>query len=375
MALRVSRSAVGLACPLLLPLTAWAGVTVDGQNIPTDFSNGQLLASQRWQTGFGDDTSGDQFGFGSELDQFLADNDDTYLYLGLSGNLENNGNSGMIFIDVDGPGSGANLLRTQDFGVPVAGLPRYLAGNVGEPGLNNLAFDDGFAPDFVIGWTGGSPIGSQTRTYYLVNWTELDPVSGGTGHTNTILGLMTAGNPTASGPAGTLGAFLGSTSLGVRAAADNSNDFGVEGAFPPGEAANDPATATRGFEFAIPLSLLGVGVGDEVCLMALVSSPNGFMSNQLLPTDSNPARTTFSNLGFPPVDLGNDTVAFGDQFVCYTVVGGCPNDPQGRCARSDLNGDCLVDLGDLAILLAGWGNPFELEDLALLLSDWGTDCN
>ncbi len=381
---------------VLLACTALAAPpTIDGQNIPSDFAGGTLLATQRFQTGFGDDQSGDQFGFGSELDQFFVTNDDQFLYIGLTGNLENNGNSMMIFIDIDGPTSGAHTLAMQDFGVPVPGLPRYLAGTAtGDPGLDGLTFDPNFAPDYVIGWSGGSPIGSQTRTYYLVNWTQLDPVDQGTNHTNTIVGLITSGDPTASGPTpGTLGSFLSSTDLGIRAAADNSNTAGVEGGFPPGIAQSDPATATTGFELAIPLSLLNVSTGDTICMLALVSSPNGFMSNQLLPTDDDPNRTTFDNFGFPPHDLGDPTVAAGNQFACYTIQaagGGCP---QPGCDAADIappGGDCRVDISDLSAMLANFGlgsgatfedgdldgdGDVDLTDLATMLAVFGLDCN
>ena len=48
----------------------------------------------------------------------------------------------------------------------------------------------------------------------------------------------------------------------------------------------------------------------------------------------------------------------------FTNISGCP-------CSADLNGDCVVDLADLAILLAGFGVTFDLEDLAILLSQWG----
>ena len=378
---------------LLACTTLAAPPTIDGQNIPSDFAGGMLLATQRFQTGFGDDQSGDQFGFGSELNQLFVTNDDQFLYIGLTGNLENNGNSMMVFIDVDGASSGAHTLVFQDFGVPVPGLPRYLAGQTGEQGLTDLTFDPNFAPDYIIGWSGGSPIGSQTRTYYLVNWTQLDPVDQGINHTNTIVGLITAGDPTASGPTpGTLGSFLSSADLGILAAADNSNTAGVEGGFPPGIAQSDPASATTGFELAIPLSLMNVSAGDTICMLALVSSPNGYISNQLLPTDNDPNRATFDNLGFPPHDLGNPTVAAGDQFACYTIQagGGCP---QPGCEGADIappGGDCVIDLADLSTLLSNFGTPsgatfdqgdldgdgdVDLSDLSTMLQAFGTDCN
>jgi len=388
---------------LFAPAVALGQPVVDGQNIATEFvaGGGALLATQRFETGFGNDTSGNQFGFGSELDQMFAANDDQFLYIGLTGNLENNGNCIVVFVDVNGPGSGANQLRTQVAGNPFpGGLPRYLQGEptFTENGLDRLRFDPGFAPDYVLGWSGGSPLGSQTRTYYLVNFTTLDSVSGGFGHSNTIAGLMTSGDPTASGATpGTLGDFLATGTTGILGASDNSNTAGVEGASPPDfipmVTASAPTAAT-GFEFGVPLSLLGLEVDDEVCLFAMVSSTGGFMSNQILPTDPN--ATTFPNLGTTPLgfDDPNNPIA-GDQFACYTIQA-APGCPLPGCERADIDpaggGDCDVDLTDLAVLLSNFGitsgatrdqgdidpaagdGDVDLTDLALMLSDFGAVC-
>lgn len=314
--------------PLLATALAAGGAmaqpVVDGLNIGTG-DYGAAIATQRFQTGFGNDTDNTQFGFGNELDQMYVTNDATYLYVALSGNLENNGNCLVLFIDSNGAGNGANQLFTTDFGIPLPGLPRYLVGNLGGPaGFDNLLFDTGFAPDYALGISGGSPIGSQTRTYYLLNWTTLDSVSGGIDHSNQIAGLITAGDPTASGATpGTLGSFLATGNTGILASADNSNAAGVEGTSPPdfipGLAQDDPASATKGFEFAIPLSLLGVSEGGTVCLYALISSSDGFFSNQQLPTDD--TATEFFNMGTR--NNGVDTLDYstisGNQHACYTV--------------------------------------------------------
>ncbi|MBI5865787.1 MAG: hypothetical protein HZB38_15045 [Planctomycetes bacterium] len=373
--------------------------TIDGRNIPTDFAGGTLLAMQRFQTGFGDDADGGQFGFGSELDAMYATHDGTYLYLGITGNLQNNGNAWQIFIDTNGQGAGAQQLYTRDvFGTPAVGLqdsnapvpadfgrPRYLAGRPDYcPGMDNTTFDAGFAPDFVLGFSGGSPLGSQTRNYYLVNWTTLDPVSGGLSHTNEVAGLMTSGDPTASGPSGTLGSFLATSSLGIKGAFDNANDLGVEGGNDLSTLAD---TATLGGEFAIPLSLLGNPT--QVCVFAIVTGDNGYQSNQFLPTDD--TSTLFGNIACTPTDW--NTIS-GSQFACYTLGSqGCPQPGgTGNHCTADVNGDCLIDIADLALLLSAFGsqpgdgtyNPaadlapptgIDISDLTTLLSQFGDNCN
>lgn len=363
--------------------------TIDGQNIPGDFASGSLLATQRFQTAWGDDIDGSQFGFGSELDQMFASSDSTYLYLGITGNLENNGNGLVIFIDSDGPASGAAQLFVRDvFGELAPGLrdtnaptgqvfgrPRYFASNPLDfcRGFDGVTFDPGFAPDFALGFSGGSPLGSQTRNYYLVNWTTLDPVSSGLNHTNEVAGLMTAGDATASGPAGTLGSFLATSALGIKGAFDNSNNDGVEG----GNLVSTLAgTATTGAEFAIPLSLLGVGPGDSVCVFAIIVGSNGYQSNQYLPTDS--AATDMGSIACTPTDWNNLT---GNQYACYTIPGGNPCPCPG-----DVNNDGIRDINDLGLFLAAFGLPatncadidgngiVDISDLSLFLAGFGVPC-
>lgn len=369
---------------------------IDGRNIPAEF--GAAVATQRFQTHFADHTDGSQFGEGSELDQLFITNDAERLYIGVTGNLKNDGNAIMIFLDTTGVGSGVAMLDVKDdFGDPVPGLrdtrapgpnvygtPRYLAGGFGS-GWHNIGFDDGFRPDFILGFSGGSPLGSQVRTYYLVNWTTLDP-AGGENHSNQVAGMMTAGNETASGPAGTLGSFLQTANLNVLGAGDNSGVAGVEGG--NGLATQDPASQTTGFEFAIPLSLMDVQIGETVCVFAALTNSDGYLSNQFLPTDSE--ATSLSNIGNESVTPRPYSFASmpGPQFVCYTLTGGgCPLpgcDSGGIDA--DLNNDCQISLNDLTLLLANFGctgtctgdvdnnGAVDLTDLTQLLSRFGNVC-
>ncbi|RMF80386.1 MAG: hypothetical protein D6744_08330, partial [Planctomycetota bacterium] len=250
---------------LLLPAVAAAQPTIDGRNIPTDFADATTVVTQRFQTQFGDH-NGNPFVFGSELNQMFIKNDANNLYIGITGNLENNGNCIVIFFDVDGTASGENVILTRSAAGPIDGIPRYLTGNPTGSGigLHKLKLDTGFHPDYALGISGGSPRGSQTRTYYLANWTTLatsvaDPNNMPPGAiSNVVAGMITDGDATASGPTpGTLGDFLATGTTGILAASNNENDLGVTG----GTAAvgpNRPATAVDGFEFAIPLSLLRV---------------------------------------------------------------------------------------------------------------------
>ena len=82
-----------------------------------------------------------------------------------------------------------------------------------------------------------------------------------------------------------------------------------------------------------------------------------------LPEDGVYAGSFF--FGPPPWGGPPDLNPFAQWYLeLFTNIPGCP-------CSADLNGDCVVDLADLAILLAGFGVTFDLEDLAILLSQWG----
>ena len=377
---------------LALPVAALAQPTIDGQNIPSEFSDAPTSVTQRFQTQFGDHNGG-PFASGSELNRMFLKNDGDKLYIGITGNLENNGNCLVILIDVDGDASGENVVLTQSSAGPIDGIPRYLTGGPGTGaniGLHKLKLDDGFNPDYALGISGGSPRGSQTRTYYLANWTTLatsvaDPNDMDPGAiSNVVAGMITDSDATASGATpGTLGNFLATGTTGILGASYNENDIGVGGG-PSAVDPNQPETAVDGFEFSIPLSLLGVTENDNVCVLALVSSPDGYMSNQFLPTDQ--TSSSLENYAFPPLNL--KTVG-GDQFICHTITGGgggCGPGCGDGAGDADLDDDCDVDLTDLALLLSdfdctggctgdtnGDGNT-DLTDLARVLSFFDATC-
>jgi hypothetical protein len=196
--------------------------------------------------------------------------------------------------------------------------------------------------------------------------------------------MVTAGNETASGPAGTLGSFLQTANLNILGAADNRGVLGVEGG--NGLATQDPATQTTGIEFGIPLSLLDLGPGDPVSVFVALTNSDGYLSNQFLPTDTQ--STVLSNLGNESVTPRPYSFSSmpGNQFVSYTISTGCSCIGDVAPAGSP-NG--IVDINDLSLLLSNYGRlpddpcmdfnqsggPIEINDLSLLLSRFGTACN
>jgi hypothetical protein len=368
---------------------------IDGRDIRSNFGIAFRVAQQRFTTAFGDHTGDSQFGGGSELDALYVHNNLVFLYFGITGNLENNGNCILLFIDTDGPTHGANPLYTRNkfsANEPLSGLPRYLTGDPADTdGLHDVTFDAGFAPDWVVGLSGGSPLGGQTASYYLANLTRLgDSVSDpnaleAINHSNEVVGLTVA----ASGN-GDLSTFWpGSVSRGIEVGVDNSNTEGVSGSG-GGDLAdpNQPPTADKGVEVRVPLCRLGVAPHDLISVLAMVSSPDGYMSNQFLPTDT--ALVSLGNQGFPPFDF-SDLV--GDQFVSLELEEElCDGDPFGTLCDTDTNFDCLIDNIDLQLMLDSWAavdpsprydcrvdynhdGVVENFDLQKILDDWANNCN
>ncbi|MFH0982300.1 MAG: hypothetical protein V2A79_12275 [Planctomycetota bacterium] len=113
--------------------------TLDGQNIPTDYSGSTELGVQTNRTGFGDQQLGTgDFTPGSELDGLFLAKDADFLYVALTGNLERNGHTYVIFIDINDPGyEGQQELRSEGVGGPpytVQTASREIVINTNGPG-------------------------------------------------------------------------------------------------------------------------------------------------------------------------------------------------------------------------------------------------
>ena len=271
---------------------------IDGSNLPTKFA-GAPGALQDNPTGFGDVTPPNpQDAEGNELDQMFLMNDDTTLYIGITGNTNRNDsfqNTVLVFIDTGDNGGAATLSTAgccvvhggSGCGIPICEdcvsalsisctLPMESwsqkcvdialsacaadCGDCSTPtvpptisqalqGIDGVTLD--FAPEFA-----------------LALWNDA-------GVQNGILIDLT------------LTPDLAGTALveGTDFAVDNSNLVGVNS-----EPANDPLqqevnalTATTGFEFAISLASLGITSASSINVQALIASGAGFISNQSLP--------------------------------------------------------------------------------------------
>jgi hypothetical protein len=265
MRLAISASTVLLAAGL-----AAAAPTIDGLNIPTDFTT-PAIATQDTNTQFGNNFN--------ELNQMFVESDTDNVYIGLTGNLADN-NAIVVWIDTT-LGVGDNVLSTLD---PNGNCPGEIPTLVQMYSASTM--EAGFSPTHAllisVGAFPGQGFDNLVMACDLVDLQTL---------TNTPLGL------------GILNAGSGQLSLtpdtGVELALDNSNTAGVgdyaDGA-DPNDTGDDPASATSGVEVAIPRALLGLTGPDDVSVGFFAFLTNnaqgggagpcdreGFASNQGLP--------------------------------------------------------------------------------------------
>lgn len=348
--------------PLAIAAVSYGQITIDGT---LDAFYGGANAVQDTQTGFGDADLGlPDFTNGSEIDAGYAVIDGGFLYIMLPGNLESNFNKIDIFIDARS--GGQNILRGDNPDVDFDGLNR-----MGDDGSGNgLTFDAGFEADMWVSMTCG---GTVFESY--ANYAELHTTGAGFGQ---YIG---------SGSSGAAGAIVGKT--GMMLAIDNSNTGGVVG----GNSIGCGDGATTGIEIAIPLFLFDWdGEAGTITTAKICAFINGgghdFVSNQVIGGLGGSA-----NLG-EPRSVNFETIAGNQFFTVGDVAGPCP-DPIGACClgagtcnditeadclvlgggyngdgsfcnddppacapvpcEGDVNGDGVVDVTDLLLVIGNWG--------------------
>lgn len=238
-------------------------MTFDGRNIPADFA-GSLIATQDNFTWFGDNGHP---AAGSELDQLFLTNDASALKIGITGNLETNGNCWLVFLQT-APDGTPTLTATAG---PPSGVVESLAGTM---------MDEGFSPNWLL----------AINTYNGVVYADLvDLVNNssrflGAGAVGSGSGVLSGG----VNPNGALVAF------------DNSNTAGVTS--DPGrsiaQTQADAATATTGAEILVPFADIELSTHKPKILVLLTGS-SGYISGQSLPGFGG----RFYNPGAPPIDF------------------------------------------------------------------------
>lgn len=215
---------------------------------------GPARSVQTVQTGFGD---GNPDG-GSELDAAYARIESGYLYLMLTGNLENNFNKLNIFID--SRAGGQNVLQNDAFN---GGNNPENDGWAGKHA--GFTFDTGFEADYMVivrnGFSGGDRFDIDFAT-----------IGGGAG------AFLAAGDVFGGSLTGSNANALPN---GIGVAFDRSNTGGVTGGDQAADQ-DDAAAVTTGLELAIPLSEIGSPVG-EFWISAMINGSNhDYLSNQFL---------------------------------------------------------------------------------------------
>jgi len=334
-----------LAAVALVAVPSLAEILFDGENIPNEFA-GALRATQNNYTQFGDQvivSAG-----GSELDELLVEFDGSNLYIGITGNLEQNGNAFVILLDIDQtPGVGQNVLATEiepredeippppDDPCTFVGPP-YAVPNMGqglatdEDGYTirdatkpGTTLDAGFEPEHAIAVDryGGEVYVTQYSLYGSSQGTWDDA---GTGECGVdIIEQLDYFTTRIYRGHGNGELIDGTNPNNMQVAFDNSNQLGVTDTVvaPVGSGQlGDPRTATSGMEAVI--SLLDLGYTAEqlplenlnLKMSVILVSGSGYVSNQILPGIN--AGTDPTNLDMRP----DFTTIDGDQFVSVSLT-------------------------------------------------------
>jgi len=302
---------------------------------------------------------------GSELDELYVRTDGYYLYVAVTGNLEENGNAQILLIDVRE--GGQNVLQTEiapvvaempcsGNGPPYAvqGLGQALTGDGGSPQMTirdpastGTTLDAGFAPDYAIAVdTFGHAVHVTQYDLSAVSPPPWVPQPG-----NETWDDPNTNDGTPCGPPnealdyyatrvyrGEVGVDSGSGVLsngtnpnGSEFAYNNTGYAGVTGsavAAPGSGLPGDPRTQTTGLEAKI--SLLDLGFAPEslpltepvtVKVAVLLTSGPGMVSNQTLPgiAGANPP----ANIGWRPNFAGITTGGIngdGNQFAMLQLT-------------------------------------------------------
>ncbi|MBI5865788.1 MAG: hypothetical protein HZB38_15050 [Planctomycetes bacterium] len=280
--------------------------TIDGLNIAADFA-GPAIAVQDTNTQFGNNQN--------ELCQMFLTGDLDNMYLGLTGNLDDN-NALLIFVDVDPAAGPGTILNTDPGGACPSNVPTVVRM------LSGTKFDDDFHPDYCLSVSVGKFPGHSD--YQLVDACDLTDL-------NTIVSLNLGIGVLTSRPGQPRpeGAGLLTGNSGVRIAIDNRNDLGVgDYGISPTPAPGEPESALSGIEIAIPKALLGLHANHAVRLFAYVSNNaqgggggpcfrQGYGSNQALPGLGGVANLGSYEPGFLPLDF--TIQAAGNQWVDATI--------------------------------------------------------
>lgn len=222
-------------------------------------------------------------GNGSELDELFVQNDVDNLYIGVTGNLENNGNTYVIFLDTE------DSLTTETLDTDYDGFSdeaRALGGSV---------MDTGFTPDYLI-------VLHRNGGNY---WAHLEDIRD---WENPVITTLTYDTVIAANT------YVGSNTNAVGVndlVADDTQD--VDPANGVMDQIDNAQTASAGVQFALDRASIGSPADlANIRMMALLNNGSGgWWSNQMLPGQGG---------GQPDFGNNHDLSGGDNQFVTYTLL-------------------------------------------------------
>lgn len=268
----------------LSTLPAYTG-TPEGAISASEYG-GTARSTQTCPTGMGDqqfDPDGVTRTGGSELDEMYLTSDGTNLFIGLTGNLEENGNKLLIFLD--SVAGGEHILGWDNVG------PDGLEGDALPPLDSDTSTDALF--DYVLAINC-----VNTDEVYTDVWDLAADAS-------KFIGRST--KESGNGDIDTLGS--GTNQWGMQVALNNLNSDGVIGCgfFDPAcwfDSDDDvealAATAANGLEIAVPLAEIGLHPCEgphTIHVWALITGGGGWRSNQSLPSERGEGNDSVANAG------------------------------------------------------------------------------
>lgn len=288
-------------------------IDVTGQDLNGRYA-GFSRALQLNATGYGNASITTQNGVlpGSELNQMFISADADNLWIGLTGNLPSlnaNGES-MIILLQTGPGV-LNVLET-------AGLPGDGGGHASIRNLSGLALDTDFAPEYAIvvnragsnTYANAWDLATNFAFEYLPDHTNINPFFNCTGPIGDCITTQPC----------LMSAWIDATNInGV----DDNEALDGTG---PGSQEDMADSAVKGLR--LRLNRTCFAIGNTIKIMAVIASPDGTMSNQILPPipqGEDPA----APLCYAPTSRPDLSLITGDQYatVDLTMRGGTPTTP------------------------------------------------
>jgi hypothetical protein len=296
---------------------------LDGVIVPSDYHSGAPLLTQSCPTSGGDQAQlpdqelpGQD---GSELNELYVDNDDQYVYIGLSGNLQADNAAVSLFFDTDGNPSGGDVTITDFSNFNLDGT--YQRWDPNDPNTFVppviTSGPDGYrvqATDFGGGFSDISPNIDAPAATHLILDVEIHP-----GNIADTIRILLAD---ADGTERIYDFLVPGTGVFTLTRALDSYDFDISPGSVPGLDLSDLSffhiaggfnNGNPGNAFDVTFDNLALSDSDEGAhVLNFEPGPSGFTSRQI---------SGFSNISLVGTYVGYDTATFTSGPTSFTVDG------------------------------------------------------